>query len=121
MSTLSVTTLQDRVSGQNTPVLDAIRGSAKAWVRFTGATGAIIGSYNVSGVNHNGTGSWTITLTNPLPDSNYCAVASATESGVNGFSVSVISSSQITISSVFLSGGSVLAYDPGNISLLVTR
>lgn len=72
MSTLSITTLQDRASSDNTPVLDAIHGSARAWVNFDGTgTVAIRASYNVSSITDNGTGDYNINFTNVMPDIFY--------------------------------------------------
>lgn len=49
---------------------------AKAWVSFTGATGVILSSYNISGVVHNSTGVWTVSFTNAFADTNYCFTSS---------------------------------------------
>jgi alcohol dehydrogenase class IV len=48
----------------------------KAYVRFTGSTGAIISSYNVSGVTRNATGDYTITFASALADALYVVTGS---------------------------------------------
>jgi len=69
---------------------NAYLGIAKAWVNFTGSSGAINGtSLNVSSVTRTGTGRYTINLVNAL--SNYCvnitsdfSITSVPVTGVNG-------------------------------------
>ena len=58
---------------------NAIYGSAKAWVNFNGISGsvAIRKSYNVSSITRNGTGDYTVTFTNALPDANYSLAGGA--------------------------------------------
>lgn len=50
---------------------------AKAWVRFSGTTGAINAQYNVSSVVRTGPGSYLITFTNPMADAAYGVVGTA--------------------------------------------
>lgn len=42
----------------------------KAWVTFTGSTGAVQKAFNVSSVTRNGAGDYTVTFTNALPSAN---------------------------------------------------
>jgi hypothetical protein len=75
--TLVITTLSDGTN--STSATNCIQGSAKAWVNFNGLTGSgntIRASYNVSSITRNGTGNYTVTLTNALSDVNYAVVAS---------------------------------------------
>lgn len=120
MSTLSITTLQDRASSINTPVMNAIRGSARAWCRFNTA-GSLLSAYNVVGVTNDTTGQWTITLVGGIvPSSNYSVVASYNgTSAVTGFRYTVNSSTSITINATYLTGGSVLAINMTDISVIV--
>ena len=60
--------------------------TAKAWVRFDGATPTIASSFNVSSVSRGGAGSYTINLTSAMSDANYSAVI--TTSDLNGVSSS---------------------------------
>lgn len=49
----------------------------RAWVNFNGTgTVAIRASANVTSITDNGTGDYTVNLTNAMTDVNYCAVAS---------------------------------------------
>lgn len=51
------------------------RNTARAWVRFNGTgTVAIVDSFNVSSITDNGTGYYTVNLTNAMADANYCAL-----------------------------------------------
>jgi len=71
--TLVVSTLSDGTN--STSATDAIRGSSKTFVNFNGVTTASIRlSYNVSSVTRNGTGDYTLNLTNALADANYSVV-----------------------------------------------
>jgi len=73
--TLTISTLSDGTN--STSATNPIRGSAKAWVNFNG-TGvvAIRGSYNVSSITDNGTGYYTVNLTNAVANANYCVATS---------------------------------------------
>lgn len=56
---------------------DIVGATPRAWVNFNGTgTVAIRASYNVSSITDNGEGSYTVNLTNPLSDTNYCVVGS---------------------------------------------
>jgi hypothetical protein len=49
----------------------------RAWVNFNGTSSGTItprASFNVTSVTKNGTGNYTITFTNALPDANYCQI-----------------------------------------------
>ena len=53
----------------------------KAWVNFNGTgTVAIRASFNVSSITDNGTGDYTVNLTNALADANYSFVSQASGS-----------------------------------------
>ena len=71
--TIVADTIQDG-AGNSTSMDNAIYGSAKAWVNFNGASGAIRASYNVSSVTRNSTGNYTVNFTTALTDANYSAV-----------------------------------------------
>jgi hypothetical protein len=73
--TLVITTLSDGTN--STSATNCIQGSAKAWVNFNGiGTVAIRASYNVSSITDNGTGDYTVNLTNALADADYSVVGS---------------------------------------------
>jgi len=82
VTTLTSTTLSDGTNSTSTT--NAIQGSAKAWVSFTGSTAAIRGSYNVSSVTRASAGSFTINFTNALTDANYAITGSAGSGGTTG-------------------------------------
>lgn len=56
---------------------NAITGIAKAWVVFTGSSGAINGSFNVSSVTRNSTGNFTVNFTTAMANANYSVSGSA--------------------------------------------
>ena len=47
------------------------RTNTRAWVKFTGSTGATVASYNVSSVTRTATGLFTVAFTTALADANY--------------------------------------------------
>jgi hypothetical protein len=49
----------------------AVTSAVKAWVNFTGSSGAILKSSNVASVTRNGVGDYTVTFTNAMADANY--------------------------------------------------
>jgi hypothetical protein len=51
--------------------------AAKAWVSFTGATGAILASYNVSGVVRNSAGNYTVSFTTAFSSAHYVCFGSS--------------------------------------------
>ena len=54
---------------------NGMTGIAKAWVYFqAGSSPTISGSFNVSSVTYNTTGSYTVTFTTAMPSVNYSAV-----------------------------------------------
>ena len=50
---------------------NAYSGIAKAWVQFTGSTGATTGSFNVSSVTRSGTGVYVINFATAMTNANY--------------------------------------------------
>jgi hypothetical protein len=55
--------------------------AARAWVKFNGGTGAIFAGANVASVNVDATGTYTITFTTPMPDTNYAVIGSCRDTG----------------------------------------
>lgn len=87
----------------------------KAWVVFTGATGAILASQGVSSVVHNATGQWTITWTTPFATVNYAVVV--TISNATGLHSTLITVPTQTVNTTLVTmggdiGGTVYAFDP---------
>jgi hypothetical protein len=83
MSTLVAQTISNGTV--STSSANVIQGSAKAWVNFNGTgTVAIRASYNVSSITDNGVGTYTVNMTNAMPDINYQILATT---GGNGSSI----------------------------------
>jgi hypothetical protein len=57
----------------------------RSWVRFTGSTGSIVGSGNVSSVSRTAAGQWTVNFTNAMPDANYSVVGGNSGAGSYAF------------------------------------
>ncbi len=81
MSTLNVANIQS-LTTSTLPVVKNSAGTevgqfARAWALLDGTgTPSRTGNFNVSGITDNGTGHYTLTFANALPNANYCAVAS---------------------------------------------
>jgi hypothetical protein len=68
----------------STSSANVIQGSAKAWVTWTGSSGAIVSSYNVSSMTQIATGRWRVNFTNAFANANYSTLGYA-DLGTNGF------------------------------------
>ena len=67
------------IAGEGTATTNLQQGLAKAWFRVNGTgTPAFTDNFNGSSVTDNGTGDYTVTITNNMSDANY---VSATEVG----------------------------------------
>jgi hypothetical protein len=88
MSTLVAQTISNGTV--STSSANVIQGSAKAWVTFTGSTGAIRASYNTSSITYVTTGVWMMNFTNAMTDVNYCRVATAGFGGADDGSTAPI-------------------------------
>jgi hypothetical protein len=74
---LSPARLRDAVNATGTAPIFACR----AWVNFDGTgTVAIRGSGNVSSITDNGTGNYTVNMTTAMPDANYVAMVTVSNS-----------------------------------------
>lgn len=82
MSTIVAQTLSNGTVSTSTA--NCIQGSAKAWVNWTGSSGAINSSYNVSSMTQIATGRWRINFTNAFANANYTIVGYG-DLGTNGF------------------------------------
>ncbi len=70
-------TVADNLSFNSGYGSSAVAYGCRAWVNFNGqGTVAIRSSGNVTSIADNGTGEYTVTLTNAMPDANYAPVAS---------------------------------------------
>jgi len=100
MSTLNVGTIKSL--GSSAPVFQNSSGVekgqlARAWVNFDGSgTVAIRDSFNVTSLTDNGTGNYSITYTNAMPDANYAATLSWNIQSVNNRSCGHDNSNYLT-------------------------
>ncbi len=78
--TVTAATKSDQTTGTSVthPVVPNTQqnhaSACKAWVMFTGSTGAIVASYNVASVTRNSTGDYTVNFTTNFTSANYCPV-----------------------------------------------
>jgi len=101
LSEIRATTISD-AAGTGPATLTG-QYAAKAWVNFNGNSGAVIrDSENVSSTTDNATGNYTVSFTNSLSDTNYCANVSiargATTTGAGSVSVFATSSAGVKAS-----------------------
>ena len=83
-SILRVNTLTDASSGNSVPMATVASGSAKCWMDLNGTgTIALRDSFNIASVADNGTGLYTVSLTNDFESTNYIYSGSA-ESAIDG-------------------------------------
>jgi hypothetical protein len=98
--TLTISTLSDGTN--STSSTNCIQGSAKAWVRFAGASGTVAASYNVSSVTRTNTGRYTVNLTNAMSDANYSISATSSfQSGVTNAVFGNVNSDSLPTTSAF--------------------
>ena len=90
MSTLKTNTIQHLTSGFNNIVTHTDGAGTvnaahcRAWVNFDGTgTPSIRANFNVSSITDNGTGDYTVNITNALSDANYAVVATTTHASDN--------------------------------------
>ena len=80
MSTLKVNNLQDINGANNSTPEQVAQGRAKAWVNFNGTgTASKTNDFNVSSIADNGTGDYTVTFANAMPNANYAVALSHKE------------------------------------------
>jgi hypothetical protein len=67
------------------PNWSTVTGSrTKAWARWTGSTGTIVSSFNVSSVTRNSTGDYTVNFTSAMADANYAVFGQSAGDTVYG-------------------------------------
>ena len=74
MSTLKADTIQNTSGGA---VTLTNQSAAKAWINFNGSTFATNDSFNVASNVDNGTGDYTVTVTNAFDSANYATAINA--------------------------------------------
>ena len=94
----------------------------RAWIATSGSATTIDGSGNVSSISRVGTGRYVVTFTNNMPDVNYAALASGSDTG-NPIDIEVRGSEK-TVSSVqvrFKEGDVNSAEDVANLYIAIVR
>lgn len=97
----------------------------RAWVNFTGSTGAINAGFNVGSITRSSTGVYTINFTNAMPDANYC-ICQATDYTLSGaqYHYEVVNasptSSGFSINCAQIANGGNVT-DPNNVRYAVFR
>ena len=77
-SELRVNTLKDAAGANSVAMQYVAGGSAKAWIDYKGTdTNAVQDSLNISSVTDNGTGDYTIILSNSMSSAEYAIVDGA--------------------------------------------
>jgi len=93
--------------------------ASKAWVRFTGSTGAITGTaYNVSSVSRAGAGSYTLNFSTAFADTNYLCIGSIEDSGTNGFFKASQTSKTTSAQPIFTLNLTPATYDPASVNVV---
>jgi hypothetical protein len=73
MSTLNTTNITNGTD--SITVEGAVKGSAKAWVKFNSNTTVFIyESYNISSITDLGVGEFSVNFTTAMPSADYCSV-----------------------------------------------
>tara|TARA_Y100000004_G_scaffold96237_1_gene107807 strand:- start:259 stop:690 length:432 start_codon:yes stop_codon:yes gene_type:complete len=77
MSTLKTSNIQDTSGGNNSTPEEINQGRAKAWITLKhdeSPLGTGLDSFNVGSITDNGTGDFTITFANAMPNANYAVI-----------------------------------------------
>jgi hypothetical protein len=73
---------------------NGMTGIPKAWANWTGSSGTVNASFNVSSVTRNATGYYTINLTTSMPSASYSAVASTSTNPASAVQIASVFWSQ---------------------------
>ena len=97
--------------------------ACKAWVCFNPASSAaILSSYNVSSITVNGTGNFTVNITNALANANYASVGSASYTDTSTVRVVVFNPNTRTTTQCQLttiSASNTATSDPTRVSVAI--
>ena len=69
---------------------NGVTTNALAWAAFTGSTGAVLASYNISSITRNATGNYTTNFTTALSDTNYAAVGGSSVAGATNYASNIV-------------------------------
>ena len=119
MSTLTVTNvkatnIQDSAGANGNTPSQINSGLIRAWVDFDGSSGSIgtgNASFNIASVTDNGTGVYTITVSDAFSSANYCATgmcgADNTSTHIIGLGNAVPTTTALKIQTVNDGGGAI--------------
>lgn len=97
MSTLKTSNIQDTSGNNNSTPEQINQGRAKAWARIDQDANSVVDGFNVASMTDIGTGRFSVTFTNAMPNANYAAVAlSGNETGNTTGTRSVVRDSEWT-------------------------
>ena len=116
--TLTISTLKNDTGVLS--VANGMTGIPKAWVSFTGSTGTITKSFNISSVTRSGTGAYTINFTTAMVDNGYTGFASSSTGGTStagGISWAFSTPTTTTVAFNFYVGTS--GYDSGTVYIAI--
>lgn len=102
----------------------ATPSATRAWVSFSGASGTISASDNVSSVTRNGVGDYTINFTVAMQDANYVTFGSVhgtTSANVDTVNVNNTGGQTTTSVRIIAVRATTGAFDPTRVSVLVVR
>ncbi|WP_407194394.1 hypothetical protein [Bradyrhizobium sp. STM 3566] len=91
--------------------------AAKAWVRFTGASGAISQAYNVASVTRSLAGSYTLNFSTAFANTNYTCVGAIEDSSSNGIVKGASSGRSGSANPIFAVNLAGTAYDPATVEV----
>jgi hypothetical protein len=93
--------------------------AVKAWVRFTGATGAITGTaYNVSSVSRSAAGTYVVNFTTAFADTNYVGIGSIEDIASNGIIKTSAATKTTSALPVLAVDFSQATYDPAVVEVV---
>ncbi|RXG86492.1 hypothetical protein [Bradyrhizobium zhanjiangense] len=91
--------------------------AAKAWVRFTGASGAISQAYNVGSVTRSSAGSYTLNFSTAFANTTYTCVGNIEDSGSNGIIKGASSGRSGSANPIFAVNLAGTSYDPATVEV----
>ena len=98
----------------------------RAWVNFNGTTNTggfctIRGSFNVTSVADNGTGDYTVNLTNAMPDANYSALVTVYSAANSGAAWASALSYAVGSIRIYSRSWNASTYDSDPVSVAIFR
>ncbi len=94
----------------------------KAWVKFSGSDGAVLGGFNVSSVTRSGAGIYRVNLTNALTDANFAVVATPdTQGGVTLATMASAAAASTSAADVYVSNYLGAQFDPSAVHVSFFR